>query len=419
MEGDFSPKAEAEPAVEKESPAVVTVGGGFIPANLTAMGYGALMSVDYAACEQTKARSLASLPVSVIRNGADREKVDHPVARLLNGMANEDMTGTDLLSWHRLRCDTFGNAYWRIEWHKGQIVAIWPMNGHVLHRWEKGNRPGYRAVFDFGGDDYTPPGRYFSDEVVSIRTHVTKDGVHGVSLAKLAAEQIGLSVDLELFYHSMLQNGNHHFGHVEIPEKNIPQAVKDDLKTALDAKSGVDKAGIAPIFTGGARWINDGQNMRDASLIEQQRWILHQVCSACNVPPWKVYGAEDTAYNGSQQANIDYVTDTIVPDVRAIEKAFAPVFAARGETDLQLKLDVRGLMRGDDAARSQYYREMVYSGAYTRADVRELEDKAPIPGLEKPLFPLNYGAIETDGSVSVYSKDTGEPGDGSQTGMTD
>ena len=419
MTGDYAPRDEGETQPPSDEATIVRVDFPFHPMMRTVAGYGALMSVDYAACEQTKARSLASLPVSVVRNGANREKVDHPVARLLNGMANEEMTGSDLLNWHRLRCDTFGNAYWRVEWYQGEIVAIWPMTGSVLHRFEKGNRRGYRTVYDYGGDDYTEPGRYFADEVVNVKTHVTKDGMTGVSLARLAAEQIGLSVDLERFYQAMLKNGNHHFGHVEINEKNIPPNAMDDLRAAINAKSGVEGAGKAPIFAYGAKWVNDGQNMKDASLIEQQQWVLHQVCRACNVPPWKVYSQEGVSYNGSQQANIDYVTETIVPDVRAIEKAFTPIFLARNERDLQLKLDVRGLMRGDDAARSQYYREMTYAGAYTRADVRELEDMPPIDGLEKPLFPLNYGTVEGDGTVAVHSMETDEPADGSQAGVTD
>ena len=417
MEGDWAPRNETEAQAEpSDEPTIVQVGAWFNPLLDVATGYGALMSVDYAACEQTKARSLASLPVSVVSKGAHREKVDHPIAELLNGMANEEMTGTDLLNWHRLRCDTFGNSYWRIEWWKDRIVAIWPMKGSVMHRFVPENPRGRRTVYDFGGDEYTKAGRYFGDEVVNIKTHLTKDGMDGVSLAKVAAEQIGLSVDLERFYKSMLKNGNHHFGHVEIPEKNIPPSAMDDLRAAIDAKSGVGNAGKAPIFGYGAKWVNDGQNMRDASLLEQQQWILHQVCRACNVPPWKVYSQEGVTYSGSQQANIDYVTETIVPDVRAIEKAFTPIFWARNERDLQLKLDVRGLMRGDDQARSQYYREMTYAGNYTRADVRELEDMPPIEGLDKPLFPLNYGTVEADGSVTVYGNDAKEPADGNQTG---
>lgn len=417
MTEEIAPRNEAETEAEVEEPTIVKVDFPYFNLPATANGYGALMSVDYAACEQTKARSLASLPVSVVRSGQGREKVDHPLARLLNGMANEEMTGGDLLNWHRLRCDTFGNAYWRVEWWKGQIVAIWPMTGSVMHRFMPENPPGRRTVYDYGGDDYTKPGRYFADEVVNIKTHITKDGMSGVSLAKLAAEQIGLSVDLERFYKSMLHNGNHHFGHVEVDRNTLPDKAMDDLRAAVDAKSGVEAAGRAPIFAYGAKWVNDGQNMRDASLIEQQQWILHQVCRATNVPPWKVYSQEGTTYSGSQQANIDYVTETIVPDVRAIEKAFTPIFLARNETDLQLKLDVRGLMRGDDRARAQYYREMTYSGNYTRAEVREMEDMPPIEGLDKPLFPLNYGTVEQDGSVTVHSKDGTEPADGNQTGV--
>lgn len=415
----YAEDTAARDEATSDEPQVVRVEQPFLMPLASATGYGALMSVDYAACEQTKARSLASLPVSVVRTGRSREKVDHPVARLLNGMANEEMTGSDLLNWHRLRCDTFGNAYWRIEWHRSEIVAIWPMTGSVMHRFEPGNPRGRRTVYDYGGDDYTRPGRYFADEVVNVKTHITKDGMTGISLAKLAAEQIGLSVDLERFYKTMLHNGNHHFGHVEVDKTTLPDKAMDDLRAAVSAKSGVENAGKAPIFAYGAKWVNDGQTMKDASLVEQQQWILHQVCRATNVPPWKVYSQEGVTYSGSQQANIDYVTETIVPDVRAIEKAFAPIFLARGEGDLQLKLDVRGLMRGDDAARSTYYREMAYSGIYTRADVRELEDMPPIEGLEKPLFPMNYGTVEEDGSVTVHGKDSKEPADGNQTGVTD
>lgn len=415
MEGEYAPRDEAD-VPDEDAPTIVTVGQTHFGLPLDAQGYGALMSVDYAACEQTKCRSLASLPAFVVRSGRGREKVDHPISRLLNGMANDEMTGSDLLSWLRLRCDTFGNAYLRFEWWRGEVVAIWPVTGSVMHRFVPENPPGKRTVYDTGGDTYTRPGRFFSDEIVSVKTHITKDGIKGVSLAKLAAEQIGLSVDLERFYRSMLKNGNHFLGHVEIDKTSIPPQALDDLRSALDAKAGVDASGRAPIFAYGAKWVNDGQSMKDASLIEQQQWILSQVCRATNVPPWKVYSQEGLTYAGSQQANIDYATDCIVPDVRAIEKAVTPVFLARGETDLQLKLDVRGLMRGDDAARSQYYREMIYSGTYTRADVREMEDMPPIEGLDKPLFPLNYGAVDEDGGVTVYGKDTGEPADGNQTG---
>ena len=159
--------------------------------------------------------------------------------------------------------------------------------------------------------------------------------------------------------------------------------------------------------------------MKDASVIEQQRWVLQQVCRACNVPPWKVYDGESATYSGGQQQRIDYVADTIVPDVRSIELGLKPVLDSMGIDGCRAKFKTQGLMRGDDASRSQFYREMTYLGTYTREDIRDLEDMEPVPGLELPLFPLNYGTVNPDGTVNVFNADKKptEPGDGSQTGM--
>lgn len=408
-----------------EEPNVVTVRfpPGITP---TPAGYGSLMSVDYAACVQTKARSMISLPFTLIqttRNG--RRTLDrHPLAKLLNGMANEEMTSSALLAWTVLKRDTFGNAYWFVEWRGGKPHAIWPITSSVLHDYDKNAPEGYRTKYYVApGDEHVPSGTYFNNEVINIPTAISKDAIKGVSLAQLAAENIGLSVDLERFYRSMLKNGNHQLGHVELPDRTVKPDTLKSLERAIEAKRGIDEAGKAPIFSAGAKWVTDQQTMKDASVIEQQQWVLQQVCRACNVPPWKVYDGSQSTYAGGQQARIDYVTDTIVPEIRPIELALEPVLRSCGLSNVEAKFNVKGLMRGDDASRSQYYREMAYMGAYTRGDIRELEDLEPIPGLDLPLFPLNYGTVNPDGTVNVFNSTNEEkpkaPADGSQTGMED
>lgn len=389
------------------------------PGIQTPQGYGALMSVDYAACEQTKARSMASLPFSVVQDGRNgtRNLSRHPLAKLLNGMANEEMSVVDLMNWTVLRRDTFGTAYWYIEWWKGKPVAIWPVTASVLHDFKRDGSKGYRTRYEVaGGDDYVPAGVYFSDEIIPIKTHITKDGVEGKSLAKVAAEEIGLSIDLERFYRNMLKNGNHHLGHVEIGEGRMSPDELNALKQAVKNKAGIEATGEAPIFGHGAKWVADQQTMKDASVIEQQKWVLQQVCRATNVPPWKVYDSDQATYNGGQQIRIDYVTDTILPEVRQIELALQPVLDACGYANCRAKFKLHGLMRGDDATRTQYYRELGYLGALRRSDVRELEDLEPIPGIDKPLFPLNYGTANEDGTVNVFSSNVGGTADGTQKG---
>lgn len=403
---------------------------GFFPINsLTSLeDYSSLYSIAYLACEQSKARSIGSLPVAVYtRDGNRREEVpDHDLTRLLKGMANELMSGQDLLHWASLRRDTFGNAYIWVQWRKGKPTGLFPITGNVDIDYNRHARRGHKVRYvvteetqyeDIGVT--VPTGNYFADEVIHLKTAITKDGIVGESIAQLAAEEVGLTVDLERFYKSMLQNGNHQMGHVELPDmkgSNV-QAQIDSIQRAIDAKCGLDNAGKAPIFGYGAKWVSDSQTMKDASLIEQQQWVLEQVCRATNVPPSKVYDLSHTNYSSAESSRIDYATDTIAPEAKSIETAFLPVLESMGQPDEYLKFDLNGLMRGDSAARGQYYREMVYLGAMTRADVRQKEDMNPIEGLDKPLVPLNYGILEPDGEITVLTGD--EPADGMQTGTTD
>lgn len=385
-------------------------------------GYSALYSMAYLACEQSKARSLGSLPVSVYERSPDgrTQLYDHPLTGLLAGMANEAMSGQDLLHWASLRRDTFGNAYIYVEWRRGEPVALWPVYATVTPEWNKHAPVGKRLTYLVAaGDDFVPSGRYFSDEIVNVKTSVTKNGYEGVSLAKMAASEVGLSVDLESFYSAMLTNGNHQLGHVEVPDGRTTPEDLESLKRAIEAKRGIAEAGKAPIFSHGAKWVTTQQTMKDASLIEQQTWVLQQVCRATCVPPQKIYDATSQTYNNGETSRIDYATDTVSPEAVAIQKAFVPVLRSMGSASTYLHFNLGGLMRGDKKSQSSYYREMVYLGAMTRNDVREKEEMNPLPGLDKPMVALNYGLVEEDGSVTVLSKDATEPSDGNQTATTD
>lgn len=384
--------------------------------------YGALYSIAYMACEQVKARSLGSLPVAVYRrDGGVRAQVDdHPLTRLLTGQANDLMSGRDLRHWISLRRDTFGNAFIFVEWKKGIPVALWPITCAVSTDYDKDARTGRRLRYVINdGDSYVPAGRYFPDEIINIRTALTKDGITGQSIADLAARDIGLSVDLEQFYASMLENGNHQLGHVEIPADRMFDKARESIERAIAAKTGPANAGKAPIFGYGAKWVTDQQTMKDASLIEMQTWVLQQVCRATSVPPSKVYDSTSTSYSSAEAARTDYASDTIAPEAAVIETAFRPVLESMGDDGYYLHFDLNGIMRGDVTARGTFYREMVYMGAMTRNEVRAKEEMNPIDGLDEPLIPVNYGLVGEDGEVTVLTSGNKEPADGMQTATTD
>jgi hypothetical protein len=61
------------------------------------------------------------------------------------------------------------------------------------------------------------------------------------------------------------------------------------------------------------------------------------------------------------------------------------------------------LMRGDSAARAQFYALGIQWGWFTRAEARTKENLNPIPGLEKPLQPLNMTTDVNSGGPAMTS----------------
>ena len=59
-----------------------------------------------------------------------------------------------------------------------------------------------------------------------------------------------------------------------------------------------------------------------------------------------------------------------------------------------VKMSVEGLLRGDSAARANYYKEMLQTGVFSINEVRRLEDLNPIEGGNSHLVPLNFTTLD-------------------------
>ena len=71
---------------------------------------------------------------------------------------------------------------------------------------------------------------------------------------------------------------------------------------------------------------------------------------------------------------------------------------------LDIKYNLDNLLRGDMLSRARYEQTLVASGILTRNEAREIENKAPLPGLDVPLDPAfltgknnNNSKAEDDG----------------------
>lgn len=396
-----------------------------VPQSLTPMGiididgrtilpterYGAMMSSDFIACETAKIRAIRSLPVRLLKDGERGPELvtDHPLAAVLR-RPNPLMSWGDLLSWFILRKEVFGTAYLRVQRDAAyNVKALWPVLSHVDIKFDKVTGD---VFYTAPLDTFNPSWTAREDGVVIIKTDTTEDGgLRGKSVAETAAGDIGLSIDLSNFYRSIMRNGTHMGGWLEHPTKLDPPDIKA-IQESLQMQAGAENAGGIRIFDRGLKYHEVSFSLGEMNLVEQERFVLEKVCRATHVDLHHVYADGGATATGSQGYDIDFVKNTVLPEITAIEEAFIPVIdlskRAGGGVNkgYHVDFDTNGLLRGDFKTRMDGYRIGVYAGIFTRAWCCEQEGIQWLPGQDKLLQPTAYYMVDNNGDPYVPAEPT-------------
>ena len=372
----------------------------------------------YRACALAKARPLASLPVHVFErdNGVRtpaKKRAAKDLELLLRTKWNPLMSAQEGFRWLDMTKDLKGEAFVLVEWRNARIVALWPMSGVPSIEQIRGGS----YVFNYGGDKFTPSGRYLANEIVWVKSPILDtDCIHGKSLAEYAANEVGLSIDLEKFYSHILNGEGNFPGWLET-DVNLKKQDIDKLTTMLENGGGVNNAGHIRIFDNGLKYRSTPQTMVDMSLVDQERWILQQVCRTLSVPPQEVFDLSNATYSNIEQGAINFANKTLMPECAEIERAFSNVLWSIGLSDCYVQFDMNGLLRGSFKDRMEGYKTAVFSMFMQPAEVRAKEDMPPVDGLNVHLIPASYNLLDAEtGEVTVYSngnpKEPGQSGEG-------
>lgn len=326
---------------------------------------------------------IGKLPLHVYRKLTPRGKErapDHPLYALLHDAPNDDMgamTFRETLTHYAL---AWGNGYAVID-RDGRLTptALLPVHPSrvVVRRDDNG-----MLVYDVYGGENVPgsPGvqwyRVREDDMLHIRG-LGAEGILGYSVVQLAAESLGLSLAAQTFGAAFFGNGAAMGGVLEHPAKLSDMAAKHLRESFASVYSGPENAGKVAILEEGMKYARLGIPPDDAQFLETRLFQVREVARWLRIPPHKLGDLEFATYTNIEQQAIEYVTDTLQP------------WCVRWEQECQIKLfginsdffcehALQGLMRGDQAARSQFYTSLFGVGVFSPNDIRELENMSPI-----------------------------------------
>jgi len=356
----------------------------------------AYFSVSFISCLLAKAQPLASLPLKVYQRDEDgtKNRVRHPLEKIITKRWNSYLTAYEGWCWLIITRDIKGQAAVRVEWNaKGEPVAFWPITEPVKMCWD--DVTGTVCWKVPPGDKFTKPGVYLPHEVLVFRTPVSKNGGRsGMSLAKIAADDVGLSIDLEAFYSNLLNNGTHFPGYLETDD-DLDNDEKRAIAKEISADGGIVKAGTVRIFDKGLKYKQNPMTIGDMNMIEMETWVLQQCCRITGVPPAMVHENSRSTYSNVESMNMQFARNTLTNEVTYIEQVLQVVLdQMEGRfPHCGVQFDLNGYLRGDYKTRMEGYRIGIYAGFFTREEVRNWEDLPKIDGLDEPLQPTAYMQI--------------------------
>jgi HK97 family phage portal protein len=151
--------------------------------------------------------------------------------------------------------------------------------------------------------------------------------------------------------------------------------------------SGVKNAHKPGILTQDAEWKPLGVTPEQAQFIEQRKFQAEEMARAYGVPP-SIVGITTpgaVSYASVEQQNRSFVDYTLRPLVESIEAAYQRLIP--GSTTF-MKFNMNALLRGDSAARADFYAKLAGIGAMLPDEVRAKEDEPPIEGGTVPRVQL-------------------------------
>lgn len=234
------------------------------------------------------------------------------------------------------------------------------------------------------------------------------DGVAGISPVRAAREGFAVAIAAEEYSARMFSSGLL-AGGVLRTEKNLNPEQADMLQARWASRtSGLGNAHKTVVLDNGANFERLSMPPEDAQFLESRSFQVSEIARMFGVPPHMLMDTEKSTSwgTGIEQQAIGFVTFTLRPWLTRIEQRLTRLIRPNS---VYARYNIEGLLRGDAAARSAFYRTMWELGALSTNEIRALEERAPVDGGDVRYRPLNMGELGTTDPPASTTPSSGDP----------
>ena len=335
-------------------------------------------------CVRILAEAVAGLPLHLYKyteSGGKEKAIDHPLYLLLHDEPNPEMSSfvfretlmTHLLLW--------GNAYAQIIRNgKNEVIALYPLmpNKMSVDRDERG-----QLYYTYQRSNEEAPTMKGSSVILkpSEVLHIPGlgfDGLVGYSPIAMAKNAIGMAIACEEYGAKFFANGAQPGGVLEHPGTiKDPQRVRESWQSTF---GGSGNANRIAVLEEGMKYTPIAISPEQAQFLETRKFQINEIARIFRVPPHMVGDLEKSSFSNIEQQSLEFVKYTLEPWLVRWEQSLArALFSIDEKTELFVKFNVEGLLRGDYKSRMEGYATARQNGWMSANDIRELENMERIP----------------------------------------
>lgn len=366
------------------------------------------ISAVYACC-RVLSDSIASLPIGLYRSlpGGGSEPADRrPEDHLVSAAPSERYTSYSFRSTSQLHLGLRGNCYSRV-YRDGRGTArelriLLPGQVHPFFHKEKLY---YQITPTDGGSQEI----LFPHDIVHIAA-LSQDGVNGISPIQALRDTIGMGIANRNNQSKTIARGRVD-GILKHPEKQTSEqvlSVRENFANAI-------RSGGFPLLENGLDYQSISLTPADAEFINTAKLTRQDIAGAYRVPLHMIGDLERATFSNIEHQSLDFVKFSLMPWIKAWEQELnRKLLSPEIRQQHFFRFNVEGLLRGDIRARMEAYTKGIQWGLYTPDEIREMENRNPIPGgLGKTFMrPMNMAPLteaNTPNTPSGKSKSDTNP----------
>lgn len=315
------------------------------------------------------ANTLSSLPIHEYQNYSE---TSDEVSELLTGESNPSMSAFQLINQLEVSRNVDGNAYaWIERDNNGLPIHLWPIDPGTVT--VKRNIDDNSIWYEVNSDEYHF--LVFNTEIIHVKHITPLTGILGISPLDVLRDPLKFQKAVEDFSLNEMDKKDSYIIQYD-------RSVSPENREAMinDFRRMVSENGGAVVQEKGFQFDRFESRFQPGDLSTTNSITRSRVATAFNVP---LSFLSETIEQGNGKSNeqimAQFVEMTLLPIVKQYESEFNRKLLTRSQRarGFYFKFNVNGLLRGDTAARTEFYQMMIRNGIATSNDLRKLEELPP------------------------------------------